>query len=112
MPLSPIETFGDASRVIVMDSRPPPLSPSMRRLCHNPLFVIASDRRERGNLLFFNKLQIASVAVLPRNDIMTQPLKKGGLFFDKFESVVFTIAFCCFSVSHVQKIGMMFKHSL
>jgi len=26
--------------------------------------------------LFFNKLQIASVAALPRNDIMTQPLKR------------------------------------
>ena len=57
--------------------------PLMGRLCHNPLFVIASDRRERGNLLFFNKLQIASVAALPRNDIMTQPRGEGrvrGIF--------------------------------
>ncbi|OGP43214.1 MAG: hypothetical protein A2022_08125 [Deltaproteobacteria bacterium GWF2_42_12] len=53
--------------------------PLLERLSHNPLFVIASDRRERGNLLFFNKLQIASVAALPRNDIMTQPQNKRGL---------------------------------
>ena len=38
-----------------------------------PFSVIASDRRERGNLVFSVGYEIASVASLPRNDIMTQP---------------------------------------
>src|SRR4030067_2657794 len=66
-------------------------SPPAKRLSHNPLFVIASDRRERGNPTrkvvarakpvaisrVPSPLQAdrdkASVAALPRNDIMTQP---------------------------------------
>ena len=65
------------------------------RLCHNPLFVIASDRRERGNptrkvVARAKPVAIsrvpsppqanrdkASVAALPRNDIMTQPQSWG-----------------------------------
>ncbi len=34
---------------------------------------IASDKRERGNLFFTTLDEIASVVLLPRNDIMTQP---------------------------------------
>ena len=40
--------------------------------------VIASDRRERGNLVFSSAYEIASVVSLPRNDVMTQPHEKGG----------------------------------
>ena len=34
--------------------------------------VIASHQREHGNLLFTTLYEIASVVLLPRNDIMTQ----------------------------------------
>jgi len=44
--------------------------------CCNPLFVIASDRRERGNLFGFNACEIASVVSLPRNDIATQSRRR------------------------------------
>ena len=37
--------------------------------------VIASDRRERGNLLFSKLYEIASVVLLPRNDSITQALR-------------------------------------
>ena len=40
--------------------------------------VIVSDQRERGNLLFTALYEIASVVLLPRNDIMTQPHRGGG----------------------------------
>jgi len=39
---------------------------------------IASDQRERGNLIFLTRYEIASVVLLPRNDITTQPAKGGG----------------------------------
>ena len=43
------------------------------------LAVIASDQGERGNLHTFIILyEIASVVILPRNDIMTQPLRGEG----------------------------------
>ena len=75
---------------------PSPLSPPVKRLCRNAHFVIASDRRERGNptrkvVARAKPVAIsrvpsppqadrdkASVAALPRNDIMTQPLENGG----------------------------------
>ncbi|OGP39615.1 MAG: hypothetical protein A2022_06505 [Deltaproteobacteria bacterium GWF2_42_12] len=69
------------------------------RLCHNPLFVIASDRRERGNptrkvVARAKPVAIsrvpsppqadrdkASVAALPRNDIMTTASREGKLLY-------------------------------
>jgi hypothetical protein len=41
-------------------------------LYHNRTPVIASDLRERGNLHFSRLYEIASVALLLRNDIMKQ----------------------------------------
>jgi hypothetical protein len=41
--------------------------------------VIASDRRERGNLYFLTFDEIASVVSLRRNDIVTLPHLSGGL---------------------------------
>jgi hypothetical protein len=80
-------------------SGPPPPLPTGRqaplppwRLCHSSLFVIASDRRERGNptksLRGRSPWQSqefprfardkASVVSPPRNDITTQSLKGEG----------------------------------
>ncbi len=41
-------------------------------------FVIASERRERGNLLYPITYEIASVVLLLRNDVVTQPPGERG----------------------------------
>ena len=46
-----------------------------------------SSFRERGNLYFLTFDEIASVVSLPRNDIVTQPLKGEGAFFYSLKQV-------------------------
>ena len=50
--------------------------PFPQRPFHNIILVIASDHKERGNLSFSTRYEIASVGLLPRNFIMKQSLRE------------------------------------
>ena len=74
--------------------------------------VIASTRRERGNLHFLIQYEIASVVILPRNDILTQAHRGresgkdiGRLFIEvRFFIVTLLVTKCvlCFFARRVQ----------
>jgi hypothetical protein len=55
----------------------PSPNPLPARLCHDERGH-CSDQRKHGNLIFLMCYEIASVVILPRNDVMTRVMKGKG----------------------------------